>query len=427
MRRRLQRGGVLRPSRREALALGGLGALGLGLPRLGHGAGAQRKFLFVYNIGGWDTTLVYTPMFGTDVALEADATEAEASGIPFVDHPERPSVKRFFEDFGDRACVVNGLEVQSVTHERCRQILLTGRSDADADDWPARIAADSKSELVLPHLVLSGPSFTSAHTSRVVRVGGQGQLTELLDGSAMANLTVPHEVPASEGAVERYLRERVDTFTGGAAASPQGMAFGEGYARSLGDLDALRELSGVLDLTPQAADCTRDLQADFATAFDCFELGIARCAMVQYNGWCDQTWDTHQRPELQVLNFEELFGHLGQMMQELEGRPGETSGSLADEVTVVVVSEMGRHPRANAWGGKDHWTFTSLMLIGSGIQGGQALGALDGSARGLPLDLSTGELRDDGASLLPSHLGQTLLKLADAEVDEDLVLEAALA
>lgn len=422
--RRPSRSALLRPSRRELFAAGGLGLAGLGLPRLAGAAGSERKFLFVYNIGGWDTSLVFTPLFGTEADVEPDATEAEASGVPFVDHPDRPEVRAFFEDFGDRTCVVNGLEVQSVTHERCRQLLLTGRSDAGADDWPAQLAAASEAELVLPHLVLSGPTFTSQHTSRVVRVGGKGQLTKLLDGSALSELSVPVELPPGGSAVDRYLRDRVDRFST-ATQSPQAASFGQGYGRALEDLDALRELSGVLDLTPQSADCTRDLQADFATAFDCFELGISRCAMVQYNGWCDQTWDTHQRPELQVLNFEELFGHLHTMMRELEDRPGETSASLADEVTVVVCSEMGRHPRSNAWGGKDHWTYTSLMLLGSGVQGGQALGAFDEGARGRTVDLQTGEL-DGGTALLPEHLGETLLALAGEAVDEGRVLRAAL-
>jgi len=414
--------------RRTLLQLGLGGLVGLGLPGRARAAPTDKKFLFVYNRGGWDTTRVFTPMIDTSSDMGDGAREAEAAGLTFVDSPERPAVAAFFEEWGHRACVINGLEVQSITHERCRQLILTGRSDQDSDDWAATLAAHGQSDLVMPHLVLSGPSFSSRHSSRVVRVGSQGQLPDLLDGSAMAAADMSTAPPAGEGAVDAWLADRVERFS--AAAEARGhdhaAAFGDAYGRALSDLDALIRDADDLDLRALQADCSRDIQSDMATAFDCFAAGLSRCAMVQYNGWCAQGWDTHQRPELQSWNFEELFGHLSQMMETLASHPGQGAGALADEVVVCVLSEMGRHPRANPWGGKDHWTYTSVMLLGAGIEGGQVIGAFDDDARGQPVDLQTGELRADGASLLPSHLGATLMRLGGEDDSSEEVIEAAL-
>jgi len=48
---------------------------------------------------------------------------------------------------------------------------------------------------------------------------------------------------------------------------------------------------------------------------------------------------------------------------------------------VVTMGEMGRTPKINAKGGRDHWTFCySVLLAGAGIQGGTIYGASDEQA-----------------------------------------------
>jgi uncharacterized protein (DUF1501 family) len=45
------------------------------------------------------------------------------------------------------------------------------------------------------------------------------------------------------------------------------------------------------------------------------------------------------------------------------------------------MSEMGRTPKVNGNGGRDHWTHCySVMLAGAGIRGGTVYGASDGQA-----------------------------------------------
>src|SRR5205807_9099449 len=55
--------------------------------------------------------------------------------------------------------------------------------------------------------------------------------------------------------------------------------------------------------------------------------------------------------------------------------------NLLDETLIVVMSEMGRTPKINANGGRDHWTYCySVMLAGAGIKGGTVHGASDAHA-----------------------------------------------
>ena len=73
---------------------------------------------------------------------------------------------------------------------------------------------------------------------------------------------------------------------------------------------------------------------------------------------------------------------------------------------------MGRFPQLNSRAGKEHWTFTSAMMIGSGVRGGQSIGAFDQYCFGQNVDLISGEVHNSGEALVPGHLGATLLTLA---------------
>lgn len=391
---------------------GRLAAAGLAGSLLGprpRAAAAERCFLFLYNAGGWDPTYVFTPVGeGSICDVEADATTAEVNGIRFVDHAERPSVRAFFEGYGDRSCVVNGLEVRSVAHERCRQMLLTGSGAAGLADWPTRIATATGSALALPHLVIAGPVYPGSSGASVVRVGDDGQLVALADGSALtaadAGVAPPSETAAT--AQEAFLRGRLAAGSRDAGRD----AFLSAYADALDRRTLLTELAGRLDLTLSDLGCERDIVGDAEAALDAFAIGATRTAMLRYDGWCAEGWDTHKEITQQSVNFEDLFAYLSGIVAAIDDR------GLTDRVTLVVLSEMGRAPQLNAWGGKDHWTFTSCMLVGAGVRGGQVVGGIDDGASGVPIDLTTGEPGE--VALVPDHLGATLLALADQDPGE---------
>src|SRR5882672_2579499 len=62
-------------------------------------------------------------------------------------------------------------------------------------------------------------------------------------------------------------------------------------------------------------------------------------------------------------------------MEDLDQR------GLLDETLVVMMGEMGRTPKINKDGGRDHWTYCySNLLAGAGIKGGSVCGASDAHA-----------------------------------------------
>ena len=85
-------------------------------------------------------------------------------------------------------------------------------------------------------------------------------------------------------------------------------------------------------------------------------------------------WDTHANNDTRMKNvlcpqFDQGFTAL---IEDLEDR------GLLDETLVVAVGEMGRTPRFNGSGGRDHWgNVFSFAMAGAGIRPGQVYGASD--------------------------------------------------
>jgi hypothetical protein len=308
--------------------------------------------------------------------------------------------------------VVNGIEVRSITHERCRRILMTGSGEG-ANDWAVTMAAESELYYPLPHLVVTGPAFAGGNGAAVVRAGENGQLANLLGRSALSasDIEVQHTTRRMADLEEAFLQDRLSRFTRQAGRGGE-ERFGSLYSSAIDNLGQLRSRSDEIQLDPEGLGCRRDVAEDARTALTCFELGLSRCAMIQDLGWCSGGWDNHANLMHQDWSYDELFGFLSEIMTDLETRTSVSGAPLKDEVTIVVMSEMGRHPQINQAGGRDHWTYTSAMLLGSGVRGGQSVGGMDDDFIGRSIDLNSGESTDSGTGLLPSHLGGTLMALA---------------
>ena len=73
---------------------------------------------------------------------------------------------------------------------------------------------------------------------------------------------------------------------------------------------------------------------------------------------------------------------------------------LQDKVMLIVTGEMGRSPRINKNGGREHWgELTSLLISGGGINNGQVIGQSDGQAN-----------RPVSMPYTPEHLFGTVLR-----------------
>ncbi|MFM7540672.1 MAG: DUF1501 domain-containing protein [Planctomycetota bacterium] len=92
------------------------------------------------------------------------------------------------------------------------------------------------------------------------------------------------------------------------------------------------------------------------------------------------TWDCHADMGALAGTLSDYRDHLAPSLDHGLGWLIDTleSRGLWDRVLVVVAGEMGRSPRLNARGGRDHWTGAwSGLVFGAGAPRGQVVGATD--------------------------------------------------
>lgn len=84
-------------------------------------------------------------------------------------------------------------------------------------------------------------------------------------------------------------------------------------------------------------------------------------------------WDTHYNAFGLMVDYHGpiLDWALSALFDDLESR-----GLLA-QTLVVVMGEMGRTPKINDKGGRDHWATCSTLWAGAGVKGGRIVGATD--------------------------------------------------
>lgn len=401
-------------NRRDFLQFTGLSGVALGAGMVPFQALAQSQshlnFVFVFNGGGWDPTRVFANCFEQrSVDMELDAGVSQIGELKWVDHINRPSVSTFFERYHSRSTIFNGVLVPSVAHGNCRRLMMTGTSNDGASDWAAIIAGESQIDLSLPQMVLSGPSYPGQHGTAVTRAGTSGQLDALLSGQVLEWSDHHTERPSTrmEDRMDSYLLRRAAAAVE-EANMPKAKELYEAYEASLIRGVELKDLREVINWSASG-----DLTAQGNLAAQLLSLGISRTVMMNHGG---VGWDSHTNNDnTQSQSWESLFGGLLDMADRFSTLPGRGGGSLLDETCIVVMSEMGRTPALNGNDGKDHWPYTSALVMGPGLQGGRVIGATDEFYYGEKIDFDSGEVWHDGQDLTVGNLGATLL--ASAGVD----------
>lgn len=401
------------PTRRRFLA--SMAALPL-VPSLARAAGdSDRKFLFVFNHGGWDTTRVLSPMFDAPlVSMERSAEPFTAGSLALVDHPSRPSARAFFELHHDRVALVHGVLVPSVAHEVCTRLVMTGGTRVNPD-WAAVIGGSQAERFVLPNLVLEAPTFPEAYALWVARAGANGQLDGLVDGSILDGTSPAIVAPSldAQGAVDRHVLRRTAA-RAAAATTPADLALSSAFD------DAMRRAVTLKDQKYATSFRTGgDLGSRTQVAVDALASGITRVVTIGYPSLLFP-WDSHSENDaIQGVMWEQLFAGLLRTMEQLSAASGTSGGAtLLDETVVVVLSEMGRTPALNSAAGKDHWPYTSAMLFGAGVRGGVTVGGYRDNFAGLGVDRTSWALSEDADLLDTASLGATLFQLAGVDPAE---------
>jgi hypothetical protein len=368
---------------RRALLASGVGASMLGFRA--HGAPPPVRLVIVIAQGGWDPSLTIDPKPGSplvdgatpdlnpedDLDVETIATwgEIEVS----LNERRRPAVSRFFESWWDRTAVLNGVWVGTLSHWQASIRVLTGTIRSDTADLAVVAGATLGGGLPLATMDLSGLARFGPHAPRCARSGIRGQLKGLLDPASRFPTDVDFErgswfaTEADREAIAAWRAERVERAGSVEAHAERAEALSRAAA-----LEAeAKELVDTIPLGPRTA--FRD-QVPFAV--DLLAADICHSVVLSSG----QHWDTHADHSRQHDSWNHTFLGLDDLAA------GLSESGLLDRTLVFVVSEFGRTPLRNAYGGTDHFPYTSAMVFGAGVAGGRRVGSTDEGLVGLPVD-----------------------------------------
>jgi hypothetical protein len=430
-------------TRRNALRFLGLGATAFAAgdvilgprPALADGA-TDRRLLFVYFGGGWDTLLGLDPrdevVYGNETnpsgihtaySLVADAgvqaaLQADPSGLvsPAADcnitfGPAIGNLKDHYRDL----CVIRGVDMGTLTHEVGRRYFVTGKfprgiraSGSDLGTW---VAAGDVSRAV-PNLVLGGmESYNEALDPRAtgLSVNTHEDLRWVLapvdpDAYTRPGMDGIQAALDAHHAGDPCLHRQLDPggLVGGyRAALDKAAVVGSGALWEHFDftttptpaIEALYQSLGIqYGSAGQLAHYLNGPEGRMAVAAQALTQDLSQVVSVQIEPALDthfSDWANHHATR-QRRAFDALAGLIAYLKAHAPAH--------WDKLTIVGFSEFARTPRLNANMGRDHHLANAALLAGAGIAGNQVIGATTADGYGVvPFDFAA-QAPDEGAS-----------------------------
>jgi uncharacterized protein (DUF1501 family) len=107
-------------------------------------------------------------------------------------------------------------------------------------------------------------------------------------------------------------------------------------------------------------------------------------------------------------------------MTGLSQQAGLVAPTLLEETTIVVCSEFGRTPELNGDNGKDHHPYTSMIIAGKNVHGGQTVGKTNRDQEGVKISMTGGQPDDSGVVLDVTNMVAGLVTLMAANASDYL-------
>ncbi len=406
-------------SRRELLQVGGLSVLGLSLAD-GLRADDARKAKPIRSKSKPETSCIF-------IYLEGGPSQLET----FDPKPNAPNDVR--GPYGNIATKVPGLQVcellpaMAERMDRCALIrsltgftgghtafpALTGSVQSKTTYGAVMAKLKGNSGDMPAYIHLGGKIFNSPGVGGGL-LGSAFDPVEIADPTGtkvqLPQFTLSADVPAERFHDRRDLLASIDQMRSKADASQAVEKMGSLHKRAVGMLTSTT-VRDAFDLAKEKESTRARFGSNFfgqslLMARRLVEAGT-RYVQVKWYDW-DGAWDIHGFNSTGVERMEEeLCPRFDQGMTALLDDLQERG--LLETTLVVAVGEMGRTPKINKWGGRDHWGNSLFALLaGGGVPGGAVIGATDASAAAPATD-----------PVYPGELAATIYRLLGIDTNTD--------
>ena len=396
-----------RCSRRELLRIGSLGMAGLALPDLLAAEPSvlrDRSVIFLFQQGGPSQFETFDPKVDVPSAIRTIGGTVPTA-IPGVHFGEKMSQ---LAKLNDRFTVVRSFATRNAGHN-IEPIVGKFSADANIGVHYARVAGTTRADSGMPTNTVIYPQTVNPEAPRPQARGNLAatgphspNYAPFIAGSggdlqSDMNLNLPRErfLHDRRAILDRLdnLNRRLDSSGSiGAVDELQQQAF---EAILSGGVARAFDLSAEDPRVLEAYDTTRygkkgqwdkvnrgksgyytaQAQSIGKLLLTARRLCEAGCGFVTIHAGYAGVWDMHaDRNNLNIADGMEAVGRSFDHAVAAFIRDCESRG-LSEKILLVCCGEMGRTPKINKNGGRDHWSrLAPLMLYGGGRNGGQVIG-----------------------------------------------------
>ena len=354
-------------------------------------------FLLVNAGGGWDPTSLCDPKGRVNEQEEKPVNlffrgDIKQSG--HILHAPVEGMSAFFDKHYSRLLVINGVDTATNGHDSGSRHVWSGNLAEGHPSLGAMIAATHAGTKAMAYITNGGYDITRDIVAR----------TRFGDAGAIGRIAYPNRLDDNNSFFPEATLSRIQSAQ---AARLQHLAEHTHLPhaqQSIGSLQLARssnnELRRLTEYLPELNGSALERQAKVAIA--AYKAGLCVAANLSVGGF-----DTHGNHD------QDHYPRLVSLLQGVDGiwTEAERQG-VADRLVVVVGSDFGRTPYYNASRGKDHWSVTSMMLMGKGIPGNRVIGATTERHALKTVNPKTLQVEDGGVRITPAHVHKQLRKLA---------------
>jgi len=393
-------------NRRTMLKLlgGGAAAVGLRPPIFAAGEKTDQFFIIIHAAGGWDVTLWSDPRnerkglvepassANTDpghlkhwkaARLDGGVTTFEPLSPGNTSLRLGPAIGDLYE-LRDRMTIVNGLAMNTVSHDDGTTFSVTGRhrqgGTIPASSVDVMLANELGTTQILPDVVLRYPaSYVGDQLDRRVipmRIQQVESLVKTLDRTDQYFLDDDRaDITAVLTDEARRLAERAKHPQAYQQLASQHTALPSLLANDFKQAFGVRALQTKYPTFNYRSRSQGNGALSAAFAVEALSRNLVRCIGFGFGGL-----DTHNANYRgHALTLQDLFDAVATMVKLLDATPHPVrrSSMLSEHTHILIVSDFCRTPQINLLGGRDHYPNNSALVISPKFRGGREFGKTD--------------------------------------------------
>lgn len=372
-------------TRRELLQVGGLGVLGLTLadflrsdarPSPGPGRRSERSCIFIFLEGGPSQLETFDPkpMAPADVRGPYGPIATSVSGVQICELLPMMAQRMH------HCALIRSLTGFDGSHNA--HMALTGFARGTTTHGAVITRLRGATGVMPPYVHIGGRLFASPDVGGGV-FGAACEPVKIanpLASQGLPEFQLAADVPATRFQHRRALLASLDRLRARASAAAEKM---DAFHQRAADILTSTRVRDAFDLSKEREQVRSRYGVNMfgqslLMARRLVEAGT-RFVQVKWYDW-DGAWDIHGFNSTGVERMEEeLCPRFDQSMTALLDDLHDRG--LLSSTLVVAMGEMGRTPKLNHWGGRDHWGASLFALLaGSGVPGGAVVGSTDATA-----------------------------------------------